>query len=341
MIQSNTKHAISFDDILLVPQSSAVKTRKDINLDMHGFIFPIVSAPMDTVTEWEMAANIAKEGGLGIIHRYMNTAERLYQASMAMAGAGSEGMSGVGIAISSLEAFDDVFIKDVIALGIKWVCIDTANGHSELCGLAVNRIAKEYPEIKVMAGNVATAEGYEHLANMGAHAVRVGIGGGSVCTTRLVTGHGVPTLQSIIDCYSIKIKNSIETLIVADGGIKNTGDMVKCFAAGADLVMLGGFLAGTGEAPGEMIDGYKSFRGMASKEAQLDWRGEVSVSEGASTKIKYKGSVNNLFNEIKGGLSSGCSYTGVNRLVDLVEYAEYVTVSNNTVKENSPHALVN
>lgn len=341
MIQSNTRHAISFDDILLVPQSSAIKTRKNIDLNMHEFMFPIVSAPMDTVTEWEMAANIAKEGGLGIIHRYMNTAERLYQASMAMAGAGSKGMHGVGIAISSLEAFDDIFIKDIIALGIKWVCVDTANGHSEACAMAVYQLTKKYPEIKVMAGNVATSEGYLNLANMGAHAVRVGIGGGSVCTTRLVTGHGVPTLQSIIDCYELKEKEFISTLIVADGGIKNTGDMVKSFAAGADLVMLGGFLAGTGEAPGEMIDGHKSFRGMASKEAQLNWRGEVSVSEGASTKIKYKGSVNNLFNEIKGGLSSGCSYTGVNKLADLVEYAEYVTVSNNTVKENSPHALVN
>lgn len=341
MIKFNKDMAISFDDVLLVPQHSNIKSRKEVKLSMNSFSFPIVSAPMDTVTEWEMAANIAKEGGLGIIHRYMNTAERLHQASMAIVGAGSERMHGVGIAISSLEAFDNVFIRDVIALGIKWVCIDTANGHSKLCGLAVNRIAKEYPEIKVMAGNVSTAEGYLHLARMGAHAVRVGIGGGSVCTTRLVTGHGVPTLQSIIDCYDIKVKESVETLIIADGGIKNVGDMVKAFAAGADLVMLGGFLAGTGEAPGEMIDGYKSFRGMASKEAQLNWRGEVSVSEGASTKIKYKGSVNNLFDEIRGGLSSGCSYTGVNRLADLVDYAEYVTVSNNTVKENSPHALVN
>lgn len=341
MIESRIKNAKSFDDILLVPQSSTIKSRKDVDLKMNEFIFPIVSAPMDTVTEWEMAANIAKDGGLGIIHRYMNTSERLYQASMAMVGAGPEGMHGVGVAISSLEALDDMFIKDIIALGIRWVCIDTANGHSEACAMAVHTLTKRYPEIKVMAGNVATAEGYLHLANMGAHAVRVGIGGGSVCTTRLVTGHGVPTLQSIIDCYELKERELISTLIVADGGIRNVGDMVKSFAAGADLVMLGGFLAGTGEAPGEIIDGYKSFRGMASKEAQLDWRGDVSVSEGASTKIKYKGSVNDLFNEIRGGLSSGCSYTGVDRLMDLVEYAEYVTVSNNTVRENSPHALVN
>ena len=288
-----------------------------------------------------MAAHIAKSGGLGIIHRYMNTAERINQTIMAISGAGDDRVAcyGIGVAISAKEALDSQFIVDIISTGAMWVCIDTANGHGEACALAVRSLKSRYPKLKVMAGHVSTKEGYAKLSRMGADAVRVGIGGGATCTTRLVSGHGVPTLQSIIDCYDFKVENNIKTLIVADGGIKNTGDMVKSFAAGADMVMLGSMLAGTDESPGDIQDGYKSFRGMASAKAQMKWRGEVSVAEGISTMIPYKGSVLNIIEDIKGGLGSGCSYSGVPALGDLVHESHYIKVSALSKSESIPHAI--
>jgi IMP dehydrogenase len=327
--------SICFDDILLVPQQSDIVSRKLVNLTMHGYSFPIVSSPMDTVTGWEMAAHIADVGGIGIIHRYMDNAERLWQLQMALSA--TKNPDNVGIGISAQESMESSFINDLMTLDCKWVCIDTANGHGDSCALAVRSLKSRYPELKVMAGNVATASGYAKLAKMGADAVRVGIGGGATCTTRLVSGHGVPTLQSIIDCYNFKKENNIKTLIVADGGIKTTGDIVKSFAAGADLVMLGSMLAGTEETPGDVVNGFKSFRGMASVEAQLDWRGEVSVAEGIDTLIPYKGLVKDVINKIIGGIGSGCSYSGVHNLEDLSKEALYTLVSSNSVKESIPH----
>lgn len=307
---------------------------------MGYYDFPVVSSPMDTVTGWEMAAHIAKAGGLGIIHRYMNTAERINQTIMAISGAGDNRVAcyGIGVAISAKEAMDTQFIEDIISTGAMWVCIDTANGHGDACALAVRSLKSRYPKLKVMAGNVSTKEGFARLARMGADAVRVGIGGGATCTTRLVSGHGVPTLQSIIDCYEFKVENNIDTLIIADGGIKNTGDMVKAFAAGSNMVMLGSMLAGTDESPGEIRDGHKVFRGMASENAQMNWRGEVSVAEGISTMIPYKGSVLKIIEEIKGGLGSGCSYSGVPALGDLVYESHYIKVSALSRAETIPHA---
>jgi len=292
---------------------------------------------MDTVCGSEMAAAIADEGGLGIIHRYMGTAERLIEfekASFLTKG------YNLGLAVSSLECFDTEFIDSAIELGCYWFCIDTANGHGESAIRAVKHLRAYYPGINIMVGNVATSEGFARLSDAGADAVRVGIGGGATCITRIVSGHGVPTLQSIIDCYEYKNKNNIDTLIVADGGLRTSGDIVKAFAAGADLVMLGSMLAGTEEAPGALVDGFKDLRGMASGEAQMDWKGEVSVVEGISTKIKYKGSVRNIFKEIKNGIGSGCSYSGVSNLSELAENSEYTLVSQASLSESKPHAIL-
>jgi IMP dehydrogenase len=190
-----------------------------------------------------------------------------------------------------------------------------------------------------MAGNVASKDGFLRLAEAGADSVRVGIGGGSACTTRIVSGHGVPTLQSIMDVS----ETFQECSVVADGGIRNSGDMVKAFAAGADAVMLGSMLAGTDEAPGEILTDHngrevKAFRGMASAAAQKDANGKVSVAEGISTTIPYKGSVSHILEQVRGGLGSGCSYTGVDKLSYLEEFAEYVTVSALSLSESIPHA---
>jgi len=304
---------------------------------MSGFDFPIVASPMDTVCEAYMAESIANEGGLGIIHRYMNTSERLISFEHA---ASKNSGRGIGIALSSLECFDTDFIDSAIELGCYWFCIDTANGHNDAAIKAVQHLRMYYPGIHIMVGNVSTVDGFSMLAEVGADAIRVGIGGGATCTTRIVSGHGMPTLQSIIDCYEYKNKNHMDTLIIADGGIRTTGDIVKAFAAGADMVMLGSMLAGTDEAPGAVIEGFKVFRGMASEDAQVDWKGQSSVVEGISTKIKYKGPVKNIFEEIRNGIGSGCSYSGVSKLSELAENSEYTIVSTSSLQESKPHAIL-
>lgn len=332
------KDALCFDDILLVPSYSEVDSRKNVDLSMNEYIFPIVASPMDTVCEWQMANKIVNEGGIGIIHRYMSKEDRIYQVENVHIM--SNNKDGIGMAVSSQECYDTDFIDDAIDVGCRWFCIDTANGHGKAAIDATTHLKTFYPGINIMVGNVATAEGYARLADAGADAVRVGIGGGSTCITRIVSGHGMPTLQSIMDSYEYKINNNIKTLIVADGGIRTSGDIVKAFAAGADLVMLGSMLAGTEEAPGELIEGFKELRGMASGEAQMDWKGEVSVIEGVSAKIKYKGSVKNIFDQIKGGIGSGCSYSGVSKLSELAKNSEYVVVSQASLSESRPHAII-
>jgi IMP dehydrogenase len=332
------KSSICFDDILLLPGYSNVDSRKNVDLTMHGYKFPIVASPMDTVCEWEMAKAIVDEGGIGIIHRYMDTSERIVQIQEV--DIRSHNKDGLGVALSSLECFDTTFIDDAINVGCQWFCIDTANGHGEAAISAVKHLRAYYPGINIMVGNVATAEGFARLADSGADAVRVGIGGGATCITRIVSGHGMPTLQSIIDSYEYKINNNIKTLIVADGGLRTSGDIVKAFAAGADLVMLGSMLSGTEEAPGDLIDGFKELRGMASGEAQMDWKGQVSVVEGVSAKIKYRGNVKDIFNQIKGGLGSGCSYSGVSKLSELAKNSEYTIVSHASLSESKPHAIL-
>lgn len=332
------KESLCFDDILLVPQYSEVVSRKDVDLTMYGYEFPIIASPMDTVCEWKMAAAIADEGGIGIIHRYMNTAERLYQIENACIR--TKNKDGIGVALSSLECFDTQFINDAVELGCRWFCIDTANGHNNAAILAVKHLSTTHPNIKIMVGNVSTAEGFKMLSDAGAHAIRVGIGGGATCITRIVSGHGIPTLQSVMECYEYKINNNSDAIIVADGGLRTSGDIVKAFAAGADMVMLGSMLAGTDEAPGEAVEGFKTLRGMASEDAQTDWRGSVSVVEGVSTKIKCKGPVKNIFNQIQGGIRSGCSYSGVESLYMLAENSMYTVVSSSSVSESKPHAIL-
>jgi len=192
----------------------------------------------------------------------------------------------------------------------------------------------------IMAGNVATLEGFNRLADWGANSIRVGIGGGSICSTRIQTGHGVPTLQSIIDCA----RTDRDAILVADGGIKNSGDIVKALAAGADVVMLGSLLAGTDETPSETFrdrDGrcFKAYRGMASAEAQKAWRGKTCSLEGVSTTIPCKGSVKNVVEELLTGVRSGLSYSGARDISELQSKARFILQSHAASIESSTHIL--
>lgn len=339
MKKYSDKKAIAFDDILLVPQHSSVNSRKNIDLSMNigneSYLHtPIIASPMDTVCESDMAIAMAKNGGIGIIHRFMPIEKQVFEVSKVA----SQGLA-VGAAIGAKGDFEYNVLR-LIAVGASLILIDTANGHSDYAIEATKKLKKLVKEsTHIMVGNVSTGEGYKKLAKAGADSVRVGIGGGSVCTTRLVSGHGVPTLTSIMDVKETKDRNDINVGIIADGGIRNTGDMVKAFAAGADAVMLGSMLAGTEEAPGEVYQDnsgqYKIFRGMASAEANKGK--DIAVAEGVSRKIPFKGSVNSIIKDIRGGLGSGCSYSGVAKLEELYVNAMYLKVSTLTIKESRPH----
>jgi len=341
------REALCFDDILLVPQDSEVKSRHDVDLSMVigsgkreiRLDFPIIAAPMDTVCDVEMCMVLSKAGGLGILHRYMPE-DMLINKTKVL----SDAKHRFGVSVAATNGYMNLS-QELYDAGTRIFLVDTANGHSEYAIRAVHSLKAAYgDDIHIMAGNVATADGFMRLAEAGADSVRVGIGGGSACTTRIVSGHGVPTLASIMDVEELREMNGVECSIVADGGIRNSGDMVKAFAAGADAVMIGSMLAGTDESPGDIIIDHngkeaKIFRGMASSQAQKDSRGRVSVSEGISTTTPYKGSVNHIFDQIRGGLGSGCSYSGVESLKNLSAIAEYVEITYNSVKESRPHAI--
>ena len=330
-----------FDDVLMVPQHSDINSRLDVDLTMNlgsrsSLSLPIIAAPMDTVCEYDMAVAMARSGGLGIIHRFMSLDKQIEIIDKA-----SKEFLAIGASIGAKGNYLEHALRLEFA-GASVILVDTANGHSEYAVQAVTRLREALGcNVHIMAGNVATAEGFRTLAEAGADSIRVGIGGGSVCTTRIVSGHGIPTLASVIDCKEAKEKYNLDTAIIADGGIRNTGDMIKAFAAGADAVMLGSMLAGTEEAPGAIEINehgkFKSFRGMASKEANEGK--SIAVAEGAATKVKYKGSVKQILDDIRGGLGSGCSYTGVDKLSDMYDNAMYIEVSSHTVLENKPHAV--
>lgn len=336
-----------FDDILLVPQASEVVSRKDVDLSMsigHGnrkidLYLPIIAAPMDTVCEKEMAMEVARHGGLGIIHRYMSQEDQRHEVF-----AIAKKNFATGFAVGSIQNSDFSlrYIESVILSGAKVVLVDTANGHSIFAVETVRQIRNAFPNIHIMAGNVSTWDGFLALSLAGADSIRVGIGGGACCTTRIVTGHGIPTLSSIMDIYEMQERLELPTSIIADGGIRNSGDMVKSFSAGADAVMVGSLLAGHDQSPGEIInvDGkkYKRYRGMASKEAQVAWKSKSSVVEGDSVDIEYRGDVSNTLDILRGGIGSGCSYSGVNNLEDLQFASEYVLVSSLSSNESGPHA---
>lgn len=340
------KDSICFDDILLVPQYGNIDSRHSVDLSTEiGYgkrkiflEFPVVAAPMDTVCDVEMCMTISKFGGLGILHRYMPEEILINKASTL-----ADAKYTFGVSVAATNGYMNLS-EELYKVGSRVFLVDTANGHSEYAIRAVKNLRSAFgDDIHIMAGNVATWSGFADLADAGADSVRVGIGGGSACTTRIVSGHGVPTLESVIDVSEWSESSGAECSIIADGGIRNSGDMVKSFAAGADAVMVGSMLAGTDESPGDILadnngNQVKMFRGMASSSAQKDASGKVSVSEGISTTIPYKGSVIKIFESIRGGLGSGCSYSGVEKLSELCHNSMYIKVSPTSLQESLPHA---
>lgn len=336
------KQTITFNDVLLEPQYSDITSRKEVSLstpldNLRKLKIPIIASPMDTVSEWRMASSLSSMGGMAIIHRYNSIEEQADQVKNALA---VPDCTIVGAAVGVSGDFVERASKCYEA-GAKVICIDVAHGDHAMVKTAIASLREQLGmNIHIMAGNVATLEGFNRLADWGADSIRVGIGGGSICSTRIQTGHGVPTLQSVIDCA----QSDRDAILIADGGIKNSGDIVKALAAGADAVMLGSLLAGTDETPSETFrdrDGrcFKAYRGMASAEAQKAWRGKTSSLEGVSTTIPCKGSVRNVVEELLTGVRSGLSYSGARDIPELRSKAKFILQSHAASIESSTHIL--
>jgi len=333
------KIGLCFDDVLLQPQYSEVESRASINigneLGTRFCALPIISSPMDTVTESEMAVEVSFHGGLGIIHRY-NTIEEQVDICRSAGEEDAHIGAAIGVTADYLER-----AEALVECGVSYLCVDVAHAHHMLMKRALTVLKKRFPNTHIMAGNVATEQAFKALANWGADSIKVGIGGGSICSTRIQTGHGIPTLQSIMDCRNIAAQTGVK--LIADGGIKNSGDIVKALAAGADFVMLGSLLAGTYETPGQIVTTPKGkmkiYRGMASKEAQNHWKGSVSSQEGISTYIPYKGNVSKILKDLEVGIRSGFSYSGAKNLTELWEHAIFIQQTNASCKESSTHIL--
>lgn len=335
------RSTITFNDVLLVPKYSKIASRKSIDLSVNfgndiSLGCPFVSSPMDTVTESSMASAISSQGGLGIIHRYNTIEEQvnLVRETVELKA------SAVGAAVGVSGDYEERACA-LYDAGARVICIDVAHGHHAMMKEALKNLKMAFGNsVHIMAGNVATLEGFNDLADWGANSIRIGIGGGSICSTRIQTGHGVPTLQSVIDCS----KSDRDALLIADGGIKNSGDVAKALAAGAHLIMCGSLFAGTDESPGEIFsasDGkkYKVYRGMASVEAQKDWKGSHNSVEGISTTIPYKGSIDDIVGLMKKQLASACSYSGASNLKEFYRNSEFIQQTHSAQVESSTHIL--
>lgn len=360
------KQGITFDDVLLIPAESHVLPNEvDLTTELAPNLklnIPLISAGMDTVTEGKMAAAMAKMGGLGVIHKNLSieaqadevrlvkntevTAEDKHAATDAQ---------GRLLAAAAVGVTSDTFerAEALLNAGADAIVIDTAHGHSAGVLRKIKEIRDHFPKATLIAGNVATGEGTRALFEHGVDIVKVGIGPGSICTTRVVAGVGVPQLTAIYD--SAEVAREFGKPIIADGGIKYSGDVVKALAAGGNAVMLGSMLSGTEEAPGDVQQGsdgrlVKSYRGMGSVGAMAQQHGSSDryfqggvneanklVPEGIEAVVSYKGTVNNVVYQILGGLRSGMGYCGAENIQKLIDTAQFVRISNAGLRESHPH----
>jgi len=322
----------SFDDVLISPKYNKILSRKEVNFKTrvtrnYEIDIPILAANMDTVCESKMAIALGKLGGLGVIHRFMTAEEQAKQIREVK----KEGLiCAAAIGVKDVEER----VKYLAEAGVNILVIDIAHGHSKYAGKTLDYIKQNYPNVDVMAGNIATKDAAEYFLSKGADAVKVGIGPGSLCTTRLMTGAGIPQITAIMDVYEA---TKGEIPICADGGIKLPGDLTKAIGAGANNAMLGFVFAGTEETPGEIVekDGkkFKLYRGSASyevsvKKAELNGEKEKPISvEGEQTLIPYKGRIKQIIDGFLGGLASGMTYMGAKKMKDLIGKADFVKVT--------------
>jgi IMP dehydrogenase len=458
------REGVTFDDVLLVPKYSKITSRSDTDLSTKlsrniSLNMPLISANMDTITESSMAVTVAREGGIGIVHRFLTIQQQVNEV-LKVKRSGSiiienpysimneKQVSGLLVTDSNskiigilterdvlFESSDssklvkELMTKDVVtaklgvdleqvkeilkhnrieklpivddnnyvkglitsqdisnlekyphaskdkkgrplvgsAVGVKGdfmersealinagadvLVVDIAHGHSENAINTVKNIKKAFPDCELIAGNVATAEGTEDLIKAGVDAVKVGVGSGSICITRVITGSGVPQLTAVYDCA--KVGNDHDIPIISDGGTRNSGDATKALAAGASSIMVGSILGGTDESPGSTITKngkrFKIYRGMASLAASMGRRSKETgtfeladdlndyVAEGVEAMVPYKGSVTEIITQITGGIRSGLSYCGASNIKQMQENAEFIKISRAGFAESQPH----
>ena len=330
---------LTFDDVLIRPKRSTLISRSDVNL-VREFTFrhteetwdgvPIVAANMDTTGLFSIAEILQGHKMLTCTQKFYSTKE--------FSDAWENGVNSEFVAVtcgSTDESFELLKRKMATNKGLKMICIDVANGYREVFLNFVKKVRGAFPEKIIIAGNVATREMTEALILAGADIVKVGIGPGSVCTTRKVAGVGYPQLSAISECADAA--HGLNGHVMSDGGCSSPGDVAKAFAAGADFVMLGGMLAGHDESGGELIedsgDSYKSFYGMSSAKAMETHYGEIAdhrAPEGKEVRVPYRGPLEVTVQSILGGLRSACSYVGARRIKDLPKCTTFIRVSMTT-----------
>lgn len=359
------KKGLTFDDVLLIPAESHVlpnevklDTKLAPNLQLH---IPLISAGMDTVTEGNMAIAMAENGGLGVIHKNLSIEAQVKEVKKAKGKTVDPNLphpavdnQGRLLAAAAVGVTSDTFERAEILLeaGADAIVIDTAHGHSAGVLRKIKEIREHFPNATLIAGNVATGEGTAALFDAGVDVVKVGIGPGSICTTRIVAGVGVPQITAIYDAASVAQKYGKK--IIADGGIKYSGDVVKALAAGGNAVMLGSMFSGTTEAPGTIFTNegkqFKSYRGMGSVGAMSQQHGSSDryfqggvneanklVPEGIEALVPYKGDVSNIIYQIDGGLRAGMGYVGAGTIEELIENSQFVQITNAGLRESHPH----
>ena len=344
------KEALTFDDVLLLPRFSKVlpsdtnistKLSKTIKLES-----PFLSSAMDTVTESQMAIAMALSGGIGVIHRNLSIKKQNYEIVKV-----KKKNLIVGAAIGT-NADDIVRAQKLLDSGVDLIVIDTAHGHSEKVLKILSKVKKTASKIPVCVGNIATGEAAKKLYNSGADIIKVGIGPGSICTTRMVAGIGVPQITAIMEVHKALKRKGIK--IISDGGIKFSGDIAKALAAGADAIMMGSIFAGTDESPGKKFriknKFYKRYRGMGSIGAmsagssnryfQKNFKDKSKfVPEGVDGRVEYKGKVSKIIYQLKGGLRSSMGYVGAKGLKELKKNAKFIKITKAGFYESMVHSV--
>ena len=342
--------ALTFDDVLLLPRhSSVLPTTTNISLHLTNKItlkVPFLSSAMDTVTESKMAIAIAKEGGLGIIHRNLDIKNQSREIKKVK---NKKYLVGAAIGTNK-EDFDRA--RSLVSHGVDLIVIDTAHGHSEKVLRTLTNIKKIIKKVPICVGNIATGEAAKKLYNSGADIIKVGIGPGSICTTRMVAGVGVPQISAIMEVKKALNKKKIK--IISDGGIKFSGDIAKALAAGADAIMMGPIFAGTEESPGKKFkfNGkiYKQYRGMGSIGAmsagsanryfQKKFKDKSKfVPEGVEGRVEYKGKVSNIIYQLQGGLRSSMGYIGAKNLEEINKKAKFIKITKAGFYESMVHSV--
>ena len=344
------KEALTFDDVLMLPRySNVLPTETNINLKLTNKInlkVPFLSSAMDTVTESKMAIAMAKAGGIGIIHRNLKIKKQSDEIKKVkkmnlLVGA------AIGTNIEDIER-----ARSLLDNGVDLIVIDTAHGHSAKVLKVLSKIKKLNNQIAVCVGNIATGEAAKQLCNSGADIIKVGIGPGSICTTRMVAGIGVPQISAIMEVKKALIKKKVK--IISDGGIKFSGDIAKALAAGADCIMMGSIFAGTDESPGKKfkLKGkiYKQYRGMGSIGAmssgsanryfQKNYKDKTKfVPEGVEGRVEYKGNVSKIIYQLQGGLRSSMGYIGAKNLTEIKKKAKFIKITKAGFYESMVHSV--